>query len=661
MPHTAPGTAAPRRDPRDRAGRAGRADRATASATRQGLAAAAACLAVALLPAGSLPWQGQGQEHGQGQGRGQGQSQAAGRGTSAPGGPVLVGVGEPLDTPDLSGAARAAHHAIAVQEPQLHAEPTPEPTRAALTPAPAERDRPADPDHLSEATPRYTGRVVVKLADASAAADRRPELAALAVAAGTPLSVTRETATGGTLVEVGGVDPVRAAQRLAAQPGVEYAVPERRYTALTDPNDPGFAAQWNLRAIRAPQAWPYAMGAGVRVAVLDSGTATHPDIAGRYLPGYDFVSDLPTARDGNGRDPDPTDPGDWTRAGQCDPGEGAAPSSWHGLHTASVIAALTGNGIGLSGIAPHATVLPLRVLGPCGGSTTDITDAIVWAAGGSVPGVPANPTPAKIINLSLASPGRCTAMEQRAIDTARSRGALIVVAAGNSGAPVSGSAPANCRGVLVVGSSTAAGTRASHSNYGSAVALAAPGVSIWGLGNSGTAALDPTGWGTVARSGTSTATPQVSATAALVWSVAPSLTPDDVRRILRQSAAPFGAATSGLGAGVLDAAAAVALARPQPIAAPSIASLSAPGARSYGGDTVRIVGTALSGATVRVGESTASIRQSTSTSLDVVVPAGRAGSTRLTVTTAGGSASAPFFYDDRYVIRRQNPAFTPID
>ncbi len=635
MPQTVPDASAPRPEPRNVRDRSGRV---AARGAVRAVVTASVCLAVALVPSGSLPWQ----------------HQLADQRASAPD-PVLTGVGDPTATPDLRPAARAARPVSAIHDPQPEATPAPP-----APPAPSrasEEPRSTDTDPPDAHTPRYTGRVVVKLTDGPG--DDRAQLAALAVASGTPLSITQQTATGGTLVDVGGADPVRTAAHLAAQAGVEYALPERRYAALADPNDPGFSAQWNLQAIRAPQAWPYATGAGVRVAVLDSGSANHPDMASRYLPGYDFVSDLPTARDGNGRDPDPTDPGDWERAGQCGVGQPATSSSWHGLHTSSVVAALTGNGLGIAGIAPKASVLPVRVLGPCGGSTTDITDAIVWAAGGSVPGVPANPTPAKIINLSLGSPGACTAMEQRAIDTARSRGALVVVAAGNSGAPVSGSAPANCRGVLVVGSSTRAGTRAPHSNYGSGVTLAAPGEGIWGLTNSGTTASNRQGWGTLARSGTSTATPQVSAAAALVWSVAPALTADDIRMILRQSAAPFGASTNGLGAGLLDVAAAVALARPQPIAAPEIVSVSQPGARSSGGDRLRIVGVALDGARVTVGGASATIRQSSPTTLDIVVPAGRAGRTRLTVTTAGGSSSVAFYYDDRYVIRRQATSFTP--
>lgn len=641
MPQTDPDAPAPPPGPRDQG------IGATSAVGRRVLATSSICLVLALLPTGSLPAQVPGGD--------------AGRVADVAAGPTLTGVGDADASPDLTVAARATSPAAAIRVRSSETVAQPQ-TAPASRPAPPQTTPPESPAH---GTTRYTGRVLLKLAPASqgdeGAADQRTALDALARAAGTSLAVTRQTATGGTLVEVDGSDPVRAAQRLAAQPGVEYALPERRFTALTDPNDPGFTAQWNLQAIRAPQAWPYATGAGARVAVLDSGSANHPDLVGRYLPGYDFVSDLPTARDGDGRDPDPADPGNWELPGQCGAGQPGTPSTWHGLHVAGIIAALTGNGQGIAGIAPQTDLLPVRVLGPCGGGTTDITDGIVWAAGGSVPGVPANTTPAKIINLSLASPGACTTVEQRAIDVARARGALVIVAAGNSGGPVSASAPANCRGVLVVGSSTAAGTGAAHSNHGPAVALAAPGVGIWGLANSGVKGPDLRGWGTLSRSGTSTATPQVSAAAALVWSVAPSLSADDVRAILRRTTTPFGGSTGRLGTGVLDVAAAVKLARPQPIAAPTIASVSQPGARSVGGDVLRIVGTGLTGARVTIGGATARIRGSSATALDVVIPAGPAGSTRLTVSTAGGSASRPFFYAERYVIRRQGSSFTPVE
>src|SRR5690606_7514122 len=133
-------------------------------------------------------------------------------------------------------------------------------------------------------------------------------------------------------------------------------------------------------------------------------------------------------------------------AGEC--GGGYPPqdsgSSWHGTHVAGTIAAVTNNGIGVAGVAYNAKVVPVRVLGKCGGLTSDIADAIVWASGGSVTGVPSNPYPADVINMSLGGGGSCSSTTQAAINTARSNGTVVVVAAGNENTNASNSNPANC-------------------------------------------------------------------------------------------------------------------------------------------------------------------------------------------------------------------------
>src|SRR5439155_26204113 len=164
-------------------------------------------------------------------------------------------------------------------------------------------------------------------------------------------------------------------------------------------------------------AWDTTSGAGVTVAVLDTGITPHSDLTGNVIAGYDFISDPPTARDGDGRDPNPNDEGDWFNAGECG-STTPETSSWHGTHVAGTIGALTDNGVGVAGIARNARIEPVRVLGKCGGFTSDIADAITWASGGRVSRVPRNPNPAKVINMSLGGSGACGRTFQRPIDGA---------------------------------------------------------------------------------------------------------------------------------------------------------------------------------------------------------------------------------------------------
>ena len=170
------------------------------------------------------------------------------------------------------------------------------------------------------------------------------------------------------------------------------------------------------------------------VAVIDTGYVAHTRPRRRTSsPGYDFISDTAVPVDGNGRDTNPADPGDWTHAGECGTGQRQQleGSSWHGTHVAGTIAAVTNNAKGVAGIAYNAKILPVRVLGKCGGYTSDIADAIIWASGGTVSGVPANANPAKVINMSPRRLRRLLHHHQNAINAARRRGTTVVVAAGN--------------------------------------------------------------------------------------------------------------------------------------------------------------------------------------------------------------------------------------
>jgi serine protease len=356
-----------------------------------------------------------------------------------------------------------------------------------------------------------------------------------------------------------------AAELAARDDSVEYAEPDRIMTAQFTPNDPRYSEQWHYSeataGLRLPAAWDKSTGAGVNVAVIDTGYRPHADLAGQILPGYDFITSSTIANDGNGRDSDASDPGDATVAGACGTGSPAQDqaSSWHGTHVAGTIAALTNNGVGVSGVAFGAKVVPARVLGKCGGYTSDIADAIVWASGGTVTGVPANANKARVINMSLGGSGSCDTTTQNAINSARSRGAVLVVAAGNSNVNASNASPANCQGVITVAAVGRTGGKASYSNYGTVVDVAAPG------GDSGAGILSTLNAGTKAPAGdtyayymgTSMATPHVAGVVALMLSKNPNLTPDDVEAKLKSTARAFPAACSGCGTGIVDAAAAV--------------------------------------------------------------------------------------------------------
>ena len=271
--------------------------------------------------------------------------------------------------------------------------------------------------------------------------------------------------------------------------------------------------------------------------------------------------------------PDPTDPGDWVASGEVIDGQtdcAVSNSTWHGTAVSGVIAADSNNSTYVTGIDWSAKILPVRALGKCGGRTSDIIDSIAWASGLRVSGVPVNPSPAQVINLSLGGSGACHAAYIDVINAAYANGVTraIVAAAGNSADDVANHSPANCPGVIAVASTTSLGNLSSYSNFGTGVTLSAPGgdynprsgsAAIVVLSNTGhtVPALDTiAGYG-----GTSFSAPMVSGTVALMLSVAPQLTPVQVHDILVSTAKPFisgSTCTTDLcGPGLLDANAAV--------------------------------------------------------------------------------------------------------
>jgi serine protease len=485
----------------------------------------------------------------------------------------------------------------------------------------------------------------------------------LASRAGVGLRAFRAMSGGASVLKLDRPMPLEEARvvaaRIAADPAVEYAEPDLPVRAYqTAPPDASYATRhWhyfaptttfvmttpvakNVQAVgglNAPPAWTLLKGSRkIVVAVIDTGVVTsHPELAAALLPGYDFVSTNAgglaanfIANDGDGRDADANDPGDWITAAEkmtypsfCDDGAtGDSDSSWHGTHMTGTIIGVWGNGVGATppagtstaGVAPNVKVVPVRGLGKCGGTSTDIADGIRWAAGLSVPGVPANPNPAHVINMSLGSlGGACGATYSTAVADATSAGALVVAASGNDGA-LGVSQPANCPGVLAVTAHTIEGDNADYSNVGAEVGISAPGggaatvlTNLVNSNDNGYYTWSPvmfgattptstdgspqarTGPAIAGFTGTSSATAHASAVAALVKSVLRNATPAQVRTFITSTARAHPAGgyclTAGVGtcgSGLIDAGAAVAAAA---VTAPPMADAGADQTVTTGG------------------------------------------------------------------------------
>ncbi|MCR2745251.1 S8 family peptidase [Limnobacter parvus] len=365
---------------------------------------------------------------------------------------------------------------------------------------------------------------------------------------------------------------------LNAMPGVRFASPDLplKRAAVPAPSDGAYGAnqasymhQGAYASLRMQDVWEQTRGSSsVVIAVLDSGVLfENTELKGRLLPGYDFVSQVtpPTgiresgsvldsgSNDGNGRDPDPSDPGDAPPPGFTCP-DGSTTSSWHGTTVASVAAAQSNNGQFLAGMDWNAKILPVRVSGRCGIATSsDIVDAFYWASGsGRVdPVIGVNPNPADVINLSFATDtplfgGGCSAndMVALAIADARARNVSVVVSAGNN----SGGAvqyPANCAGTIAAGAAEQDGQLATYTAKGSGtgfLTLHAPGnANGFYAGASNTGTTTPNANGTTARlfAGTSFSAPMVAGMVSLLKAVRPSLTPSQIESLLRNNALAY--------------------------------------------------------------------------------------------------------------------------
>ncbi len=446
---------------------------------------------------------------------------------------------------------------------------------------------------VASAAPQTEARVIVKfradstLMRAQSAGTGATVVAqhagALSARLGLSLADGRAIGARAQVVRGPGLGSQALADRLAAESDVEYAVVDRPMQALAAPNDPLYpagqtahlpaAGQWYLRAptgstivdatsvvasINAEAAWAITTGSsGVVVAVLDTGVRRdHPDLAPKLLAGYDFITDTSLSNDGDGRDADAADPGDYTSTES---------SSWHGTQTAGMVGAATNNGLGMASVGRDVTVLPVRVLGKGGtGYSSDIQAAMLWAAGLSSTPV-ANPNPAKVINLSLGGSGGCGSDYLDVVRQLNAANVVVVAAAGNEGLAVG--TPANCTGVIGVAGVRHAGTKVGYSDLGAAIAIAAPagncvnasGTCLYPLlttSNSGTTTPVSnanggsiyTGGGSDASLGTSFSSPLVAGTVGLMMSVNPTLTPSQVLLALRSTARAF--PSSGAGAGI---------------------------------------------------------------------------------------------------------------
>ncbi|HEX3397913.1 MAG TPA: S8 family serine peptidase [Steroidobacteraceae bacterium] len=457
-------------------------------------------------------------------------------------------------------------------------------------------------------TKAIRSRVKAQLTHVTQAQTSQSDLASLAQRTGIAMARSRQLAPSMHVVflreTLYGADVAAVLDKVRADPSVAFAdVDERRYPHA-QPNDPLFGptaglatGQWYMltptpagdaAATDAVSAWDVTKGSsGTVIADVDSGIRfDHPDLlragfGGRLLPGYDFVSqdfDRKTgaplgtsliANDGDGYDPDPSDPGDWVSTtdmqnplfppSQCgDPNNNNGPvnSSWHGTRVMGVLGAITDNGVGIAGMTWNPYLLPVRALGKCGGYDSDIIVGIQWAVGMTVMDeqgnpIPDNPYPADIINLSLGGAGSsCPSDYQTLIMQLTGMGVLVVASAGNESGPVD--IPANCPGILAVAGLRNVGTKVGYSSLGPEVGIGAPAGNCVNTSGPCLRSIDTTvnegltvpGTNsytdqTNSNLGTSFSAPIVSGIVALMRAANANLTPGQLIVRIKASATPF--------------------------------------------------------------------------------------------------------------------------
>ncbi len=410
------------------------------------------------------------------------------------------------------------------------------------------------------------------------------------------LRITERRAVGASAQLMRFEQPMTAAQaqaladQLAQRPEVLWAAPntrERRLQAANPPSDPEYFQQWWLQSPTGTDGSPIAQrlrgvpgfqtawtsvttgSSNALIAVLDNGIVDHPDLAGKVIAGYDMVSNVDYSNDGDGRDNNPNDPGDWLTQAEIDADAAAHPkpedrvwagcvaedSSWHGTAIAGMLVANANNGAGGASMNWPGKVLAVRVAAKCGADVVDIVDGMRWAAGLDVCAnaactafLPRNPNPARVINISFGGDGNCNPY-QGAIDELRGRGVIVVAAAGNEHAATP-TRPARCPGVIGVAALNRDGFKSTYSNFGPALAVATVGgddaEGAWGsrvadsgllaVGNFGDTAPGAPGY--FSYFGTSFSTPIVAGAASLMLAVNPNLTAAQIEQGLRVSARP---------------------------------------------------------------------------------------------------------------------------
>lgn len=300
------------------------------------------------------------------------------------------------------------------------------------------------------------------------------------------------------------------AAELMATGEVEFAEPDYLFEEAGLPDDPNYASQWMHSVMKTPEAWTHTLGdPGIIAAVCDSGVdATHPDLQGRVITGYNPVTGSSVT----------------------------TPHTTHGTKVAGLIAAAGNNGIGIAGMAWKTRIMPIRITQSSAGSAylSDMAKCIEWAADNG----------AKVINLSFT--GFASSTIDKAAQYARSKGALLFMAAGNQGSNVSSSP--DYKSFLLVGATTSTDARASYSNYGTPVDIVAPGHQVMSTNVGG-------GYATI--NGTSFSSPVAAGLGALVWSINPDFTPDQIETIITTTTDNVGAAAT-FGHGRINAARAIA-------------------------------------------------------------------------------------------------------
>ena len=455
--------------------------------------------------------------------------------------------------------------------------------------APAPPEAAGDPIFNIETAPpsaQTTNRVIIKHGVDNASAATATIVAASKV--GVQLTLQHKTGAGFYVFKLNTAMPVAQLQQvlftiMQQDPNIVVAEPDFMVKPMNMnwvvPNDSFYKQQTylqnNVNGIYASTIWNRTKGVGVKVAVLDTGILQHKDIVGNLLPGYDFISDSGVAADGGGRDADPTDVGDWAPAAACGTTLDTS-SSWHGTRTAGLIAAVGNNGEGIVGVAPQAKIVPVRVLGRCGGYVSDIADAIEWSAGVVRPAFPTNPNPAQVITMAFSFSGvpSCPQILKDAIAQAslmNNGTTTLVTAAGNYNNNANNNIPGNCSvgSNLINVAATYLSGKASYASTGTSVTISAPGGDnppsnitpsrnpIISLSNSGLTTAGSNNYSY--RVGSSSSAALVGGVIAAMYGINKDLTAAQVKSIITSSArfTQQNICNGLCGAGIIDAEAAV--------------------------------------------------------------------------------------------------------